>query len=261
MTYRRTWPAGCTPSLSSASFRSVLGRLLATNLRVDIALSALELRVGPGPRRWGSTGLVHHSDKGVPYVALPYTHSGWSTWALSPWSARPATRTTTPWRGAFNSLFKAELMRSRGPWRSIVDIEITRSRSTSTGSTIDDSTARSGSSHPWSSKTRTTAATPVLTPSRRFRASINRNGTDNPCRVRGQRLGVVVQHHPAPLEHRVVQAEKYEHTCYQSQNKQTQPQHDGHDAQPRHLRDRALWVWSHCARSTTLSADWGPGRG
>ncbi|WP_458352095.1 IS3 family transposase [Pacificispira sp. HM-600] len=32
--------------------------------------------------------------------------------------------TTTPWAETFNSLFKAELVRNRGPWRGIDDLEI-----------------------------------------------------------------------------------------------------------------------------------------
>ncbi|WP_270409170.1 IS3 family transposase [Brachybacterium paraconglomeratum] len=42
---------------------------------------------------------------------------------LWPRSARPATPTTTPWPRP-STLYKAELIRNHGPWRSIDELEI-----------------------------------------------------------------------------------------------------------------------------------------
>ena len=52
------------------------------------------------------------------------TPNAWPRPAQSRRSARPATPTTTPWPRRFNSLFKAELVRNRGPWKNIDDLEI-----------------------------------------------------------------------------------------------------------------------------------------
>ncbi len=68
-------------------------------------------------------GLIHHSDKGVQYLALRYTQR------LADAGVVASVGTTgdsydCALAEAFNSLFKAELIRNKGPWRSIDDLEI-----------------------------------------------------------------------------------------------------------------------------------------
>jgi len=67
---------------------------------------------------------------------------------------------------AFNSLFKAELVRNKDPG-SPSTTSRSSSPNTSTGSTTDGSTARSAPSHPSTSRTITTDTTPSRLPSRR----------------------------------------------------------------------------------------------
>ena len=65
----------------------------------------------------------HHSDKDVQYVAIRYTER------LAEAGAAASVGSTgdsydNALAEAFNSLFKAELVRNRGPWKNIDDLEI-----------------------------------------------------------------------------------------------------------------------------------------
>jgi len=103
--------------------RRVVGWQLSTSLRTDVALDALEMGLWTRQHDGKNTsGLIHHSDKGVQYVAIRYTQR------LADAGAVPSVGSTDSYDNAlaeaFNSLFKAELVRNKGPWRSIDDLEI-----------------------------------------------------------------------------------------------------------------------------------------
>ena len=54
--------------------RRVVGWQLSTSLRTDLALDALEMGLWTRQHHGRDTsGLIHHSDKGVQYVAIRYT--------------------------------------------------------------------------------------------------------------------------------------------------------------------------------------------
>jgi putative transposase len=104
--------------------RRVVGWQVSRSLRTDLALDALEMGLWTR-RRDGQTtaGMVHHSDRGVQYVAVRYTQR------LADADAVASVGTTgdsydNALAEAFNSIFKAELIRNRGPWRGIDDVEI-----------------------------------------------------------------------------------------------------------------------------------------
>ena len=104
--------------------RRVVGWQLSKSLRTDLALDALEMGLWTR-RREGrdTTGLIHHSDRGVQYVAIRYTQR------LAEAGAVASVGTTgdsydNALAEAFNSLYKAELVRNRGPWKNIDDLEI-----------------------------------------------------------------------------------------------------------------------------------------
>jgi putative transposase len=105
--------------------RRVVGWQLSRSLRTDLALDALEMGIWTR-RRAGRdvTGLVHHSDKGVQYVAVRYTQRLADAGAVASVGSTGDSYDNAL-AEAFNSLFKAELVRNRGPWRSIDDLEIT----------------------------------------------------------------------------------------------------------------------------------------
>jgi putative transposase len=68
-------------------------------------------------------GLIHHSDRGGQYVAIRYTQRLAEAGAVASVGSRGDSYDNAL-AEAFNSLFKAELVRNKGPWKSIDDLEI-----------------------------------------------------------------------------------------------------------------------------------------
>jgi putative transposase len=104
--------------------RRVVGWQLSRSLRTDLALDALEMGIWTR-RRAGRdvSGLVHHSDKGVQYVAVRYTQRLAEAGAVASVGSTGDSYDNAL-AEAFNSLFKAELVRNKGPWKGIDDLEI-----------------------------------------------------------------------------------------------------------------------------------------
>ncbi|MBA8807699.1 transposase InsO family protein [Promicromonospora sukumoe] len=68
-------------------------------------------------------GLTHHSDKGVQYVAVRYTQRLAEAGVVASVGSTGDSCDNAP-AEAFNSLFKAELVRNKGPWKNIDDLEL-----------------------------------------------------------------------------------------------------------------------------------------
>ena len=104
--------------------RRVVGWQASTSLRTDLALDALEMGLWTRRRDGRSvSSLVHHSDRGVQYVAVRYTERLLEAGAVASVGSKGDSYDNAM-AEAFNSLFKAELVRNKGPWRSIDDLEI-----------------------------------------------------------------------------------------------------------------------------------------
>ncbi|MGW9419774.1 IS3 family transposase [Cellulosimicrobium funkei] len=104
--------------------RRVVGWQVSKSLRTDLALDALEMAV------WNREhvgrrldGLVHHSDKGVQYLAVRYTQRLAEAGAVASVGSTGDSYDNAL-AEAFHSLFKAELIRNRGPWRNLDEVEI-----------------------------------------------------------------------------------------------------------------------------------------
>ena len=67
------------------------------------------------------TQLIHHSDRGVQYVAIRYTERLAEAGAVASVGS-VGDSYDNAMAEAFNSLFKAELVRNKGPWRGIDDL-------------------------------------------------------------------------------------------------------------------------------------------
>jgi putative transposase len=104
--------------------RMVVGWQVSISLRTNLALDALEMGLW-GRKRAGQdvTGLIHHSDRGVQYRAVRYTQRLADAEAVASVGSRGDSYDNAM-AEAFNSLFKAELIRNKGPWTSINDVEI-----------------------------------------------------------------------------------------------------------------------------------------
>src|SRR5690625_2256106 len=125
ITYIHTFTGWCYAEFVFDVFsRRAVGRQVSRSLRTAPDLDALEMAVwnrqNVGRR---IDGLVHHSDRGVQYLAVRYTQR------LAEAGAVSSVGTTgdsydNALAEAFHSLFKAELIRNRGPWKNLDEVEI-----------------------------------------------------------------------------------------------------------------------------------------
>ena len=125
ITYIRTFAGWAYAAFVTDVFsRRVVGWQVSTSLRTDLALDALEMGLWTRTRQGADTsGLVHHSDRGTQYLSIRYS----DRLALADAVASVGSRGDSydnAMAEAFHSLFKAELVRNKGPWRSIDDLEI-----------------------------------------------------------------------------------------------------------------------------------------
>ncbi|MDT0167411.1 IS3 family transposase [Actinotalea sp. AC32] len=125
ITYCRTFSGWAYAAFIIDVFsRRVVGWQVSKSLRTDLALDALEMGIWTRQREGRDvTGLTHHSDKGVQYVAVRYTQRLAEAGAVASVGSTGDSYDNAL-AEAFNSLFKAELVRNRGPWKSIDDLEI-----------------------------------------------------------------------------------------------------------------------------------------
>jgi putative transposase len=104
--------------------RRVVGWQLSKSLRTDLALDALEMGLWTREHAGqDTTEVIAHSDKGVQYLAVRYTQSLPEAGAVASVGST-GDNYDNALAEAFNSLFKAELVRNKGPWKSSDDLEI-----------------------------------------------------------------------------------------------------------------------------------------
>jgi len=121
LTYVATWSGFVYVALVVDAFsRFLVGWQAARSLGTDLALDALELAIW---RRQGQLeGLVHHSDRGGQYLAIRYTErlaeAGAVTSVGSVGDSYDNALAET-----IIGLYKTELIRRRGPWKGIDQVE------------------------------------------------------------------------------------------------------------------------------------------
>jgi putative transposase len=101
--------------------RFVVGWQASRSLRTDLALHALEMALW-ARRATRLDGLVHHSDRGVQYLAIRYTERLAEAGAVPSVGSRGDSYDNAL-AESFNGLYKTELIRHRGPWRGLDDVE------------------------------------------------------------------------------------------------------------------------------------------
>lgn len=103
--------------------RRIVGWQTSRSLRTDLALDALEM--GLWRRRADRrdvSGLVHHSDRGVQYVAIRYTERLREAEAVAS-VGTVGDSYDNAMAESFNSLYKAELIHNQGPWTGLDQVE------------------------------------------------------------------------------------------------------------------------------------------
>lgn len=124
LTYVRTWSGFVYVAfITDVYSRMIVGWQASRSLRSDLALDALEQAI------WARSGrghrldeLVHHSDRGVQYLAIRYTERLAETGAVNSVGSKGDSYDNAL-AETIIGLYKAELVRNRGPWRGLDDLE------------------------------------------------------------------------------------------------------------------------------------------
>lgn len=120
ITYVATWAGFAYVAFVVDVFsRRIVGWRVSSSLKSDLALDALEQALYARP---GADGVVHHSDRGVQYTSIRYTER-----LAEACVVRSVGSVGDSYDNALaetiNGLYKTELIRRRGPWRSIDTVE------------------------------------------------------------------------------------------------------------------------------------------
>lgn len=122
LTYIRTWSGMVYAALVIDVFsRLLVGWQLATHLRTDLALDALEMAIWR--RDQALDGLIHHSDRGGQYLAIRYTDRLADIGAVTSVGSVGDSYDNALAESTIG-LYKAELIHHRGPWRDIDHLEL-----------------------------------------------------------------------------------------------------------------------------------------
>jgi putative transposase len=104
--------------------RMIVGWQVSTSLYTDLALDALKMALWRRQAQGADLqGLVHHSDRGVQYRAIRYSQRLAEAGAVASVGSKGDSYDNAM-AEAFNSLYKAELVRNTGPWRGLDDLEM-----------------------------------------------------------------------------------------------------------------------------------------
>jgi putative transposase len=100
--------------------RCIVGWRVSPSLRSDLALDALEQALHARPF---TEGLVHHSDRGVQYLSIRYTDRLKDA-GIEASVGSVGDSYDNALAESVNGLYKTEVIRRRGPWRSVEAVEL-----------------------------------------------------------------------------------------------------------------------------------------
>jgi putative transposase len=182
LTYVRTWSGFCYAAFIIDAFsRMIVGWQLASHLRTDLALDALEMAIWR--RQAQLDGLVHHSDRGGQYLSIRYTERLAEAGAVTSVGSRGDSFDNALAESTIG-LYKTELIRRRGPWRGLDDWSWPP-WSGSTGTTTGGCTAPSTISRRSSTKPPMPPA--IVTPPLPWRAPPHKSASKKPRAVQQPR--------------------------------------------------------------------------
>jgi putative transposase len=123
LTYVPTWSGfAYTAFVIDAFSRYIVGWRVSSSLQAELALDALEMALW-SRRTHDLEGLVYHSDRGVQYLAIRYTERLAEAGAVTSVGSRGDSYDNAL-AETVHGLYKAELIRRRGPWRSLDQVEL-----------------------------------------------------------------------------------------------------------------------------------------
>lgn len=125
LTYVRTWSGFMYVAFITDVFsRRIVGWQASRSLKTDLALHALEQAIWDRTRDGANLdGLVHHSDRGVQYLAIRYTERLAENGVVNSVGSRGDSYDNALAESIIG-LFKTELVRNKGPWRGLDDLEL-----------------------------------------------------------------------------------------------------------------------------------------
>jgi len=129
----RLWVADLTYVWTRAGFvytafvtdvfsRAIVGWRVSASLHTELALDALEMALWHR-RSDDLGGLIHHSDRGVQYLAIRYTERLAEAEAVSSVGSKGDSYDNAL-AESVNGLYKAELINRHGPWRTVDEVEL-----------------------------------------------------------------------------------------------------------------------------------------
>lgn len=125
LTYVRTWSGFVYVAFITDVFsRRIVGWQASRSLKTDLALHALEQAIWDRTRDGADLdGLVHHSDRGVQYLAIRYAERLAANGVVNSVGSRGDSYDNAMAESIFGS-YKTELIRNKGPWRGLDDLEL-----------------------------------------------------------------------------------------------------------------------------------------
>jgi putative transposase len=124
ITYVWTISGFCYVSFITDAFaRRIVGWRVSKSLRTDLALDALEMAIF-ARRHDDLSHLVHHSDRGVQYLAIRYTERLADELAVASVGSK-GDSFDNAMAETVNGLYKTELIHRRGgPWKTMEQLEL-----------------------------------------------------------------------------------------------------------------------------------------
>ena len=120
-TYVATWAGFVYVAFVIDVFaRRIVGWRVSSSLRTDFVLDALEQAIYA--RGGAAGGLVHHSDRGTQYLSMRYTDRLADT-GIAPSVGSRGDAYDNALAESVIGLFKTEVIRRLGPWRSLDGVE------------------------------------------------------------------------------------------------------------------------------------------
>ena len=123
LTYVATWRGFVYVAFVIDAFsRRIVGWRVSSSLRTDLALDALEQALYDRLPRQQDSVLIHHSDRGVQYLSIRYTER-LAEAGIEPSVGSVGDSYDNALAESIIGLYKTELIRQRGPWRNLEDVE------------------------------------------------------------------------------------------------------------------------------------------
>lgn len=119
ITYASTWEGWLYVSFILVYSRMIVGWQIATHLRTELVLDALEMAIF---RRDVTAGLIHHSDAGCQYTSIRYSDR-LADAHIAASIGTVADSYDNAMAEALNGTYKAELVKLHGPWRTREQLE------------------------------------------------------------------------------------------------------------------------------------------